>query len=781
MDRHSTTSPYGALTALHGDVLQGWAFDPACPALRLAVEIYIDHVFVALVRADLEQGLDAEGDGFHGFAVQLRKSWLEKARHIAARIANQGPWLDGTLLLSGESAPAQNGPLASQVLYSGGLRLRGWAWDGEQPARHVRIRVREGDTLLGETLADRPHPALIYRDTTDHGFEIDLPWEIADGQPHELHIENDRGEALTGSPLQLCLHPEGLTRLLAQHTDRHPEQAEHLELIQSLSETQDLLFPRSAGFEHYPQWHALFQQAPALQATRGDVLILLQGSGDEEAERISRASIDAQRLDSARIRIVAPSDAELPAQLHRHLDAVRLIVPLQCGDRLAPHALDTLLASLESSGADWLYADCDQDDASGRRSNPWLKPAWDETLFYAMDLITPGAAFSSAAVRRAMHHLRDHGPLDAPHWHLLLAGIVLAGGERVRHLPQVLYHRRSDAPASPHRLAADPQRQRALQWLAEQRCPGARVAPLAEHPGLHRTHWPLPARLPSVSLIVPTRDQVKLLRACIEGLLSGTDYPALEIIVVDNDSREPETHAYLADIARRGVRVLPYPQPFNYAAINNWALEQARGEIVGLINNDIEVLDVNWLREMLAHLLRPGIGAVGAKLLWPNGMLQHGGVVVGINGLAAHTGNFEQRDDPGYLGFNLVAREQSAVTAACLLLRKHDFQRLDGLDPVRFPVAFNDVDLCLRLREAGLRLVWTPFAQLIHAESASRGKEDTPSKAARAGREQKHFIQRWASYGKLGDPYYHPALSHDYLAGPYGGLAIPPRQAALPR
>jgi len=156
-------------------------------------------------------------------------------------------------------------------------------------------------------------------------------------------------------------------------------------------------------------------------------------------------------------------------------------------------------------------------------------------------------------------------------------------------------------------------------------------------------------------------------------------------------------------------------------------------------------------------------------------MVQHGGVVVGINGLAAHTGNHNNQRDPGYLGFNQLAREQSAITAACLLLRKHDYLRHSGLDAKRFPVAFNDVDFCLRLRQSGLTLVWTPFATLTHAESASRGKEDSPSKAARANREQRHFLQSWAALYAKGDPYYHPGLSTDYSTGPYGGLALPPR------
>jgi GT2 family glycosyltransferase len=221
------------------------------------------------------------------------------------------------------------------------------------------------------------------------------------------------------------------------------------------------------------------------------------------------------------------------------------------------------------------------------------------------------------------------------------------------------------------------------------------------------------------------------------------------------------------------VKVLPHPHPFNYSTINNRAVEHASGEIIGLVNNDIEIIETHWLKEMVSQLLRDNVGAVGAKLLWPNRMVQHGGVVVGINGLAAHAGNNLEEHDAGYLATNQLTRRQSAVTAACLLMRKSVFEDLGGLDEKAFPVAFNDVDLCLRIQQSGLTLIWTAFAKLIHAESASRGKDQTPEKRARAQREQQGFIDQWSLDGQI-DPYYHPALSHDYLSGAYGGLAMPP-------
>lgn len=775
MTPHSAATYIGGITGLSGDVLHGWAMQVEEPQLRLAVEVFIDHIFVALLRADLEQPLDVPGDGFHGFAIQLLPAWLENAHHISARIANQGPWLSGGITLPA-IMPAKQNPQATSAWHSGGLKVKGWAWDPAEPARHVTITVREGARRLATIVADRPHPELTDRATSDHGFDLDLPWDLADGQYHEIHLETDTGDSVTGSPLRLCVHPEGLVALLKDATETAEPSAHHA-LMLRLARIQDIRYPRSAGFQHYPEWYACFQQAAPYQPTPGCVLVLLHGGGDAEAEQASLASLATQRLPSQQVRHFGLTSDTTIAELLEQLHGVACVVPLHRGDRLAPHALDTLLATLSDSDAAWAYADCDQDDAEGQRSNPWFKPAWDETLFYGADIVSPGAAISSRALQAAIERLQQAGLADRAGWHWLLAAVIASVQGPVMHIPQVFYHRRATAPTSPHLALPDSQRHAALSWLAQQRSPGAQIEVNRDFPGLSRVRWPLPAELPLISLIVPTRDQLKLLRTCIDGLLDGTDYPALEILIVDNGSCIAETLDYLQQIESRGVRVLRYPHAFNYAAINNWAVEQAQGSIIGLVNNDIEIIEPGWLEEMLAQLLRPGIGAVGAKLMWPNGMVQHGGVVVGINGLAAHTGNNLNRQDAGYLGFNHLAREQSVVTTACLLMRKRDYQRLGGMDEVRFPVTFNDVDMCMRLREAGKRLVWTPFANLIHAESASRGKEDTPTKAARANREQQHFIARWSQAGQQ-DPYYHPCLSADYLAGPYGGLALPPRSTA---
>jgi GT2 family glycosyltransferase len=505
----------------------------------------------------------------------------------------------------------------------------------------------------------------------------------------------------------------------------------------------------------------------------GRVGIVLISDGDSALEHISLSSLGADRTRTHALVITQPN-ALAPA-LQQLLDAgCDRILPLHAGDRLAPSALPHLSALLDDGSA-WGYSDCDRDGAQGERSYPWLKPVWDIDLFIGADIFTPGAIFGAQVIKQALALLSSSSNTQPCNWQDLSAAVALAtqrNSLEVTHLPRVLYHRAHLAPASPEQASPCAQRHQAIAWLCEQLAPGTTVTAVANYPALLRAHWPMPEQLPRVSLIVPTRDQYKLLFTCIEGLLNETDYPNLEIIVVDNQSTDQQTIDYLATLNERGVTVLSHPFPFNYSTINNRAARLATGELICLVNNDIEIIDSGWLKEMVAQLMRPNVGAVGAKLLWPNRMVQHGGVVVGVNGLAAHSGNTLSEHDPGYLGNNQLTRRQSAVTAACMLMRKAVFDAVGGLDEGTFPVTFNDVDLCLRIQQQGLHLVWSAFAQLIHAESASRGKDLAPEKHARAQREQQKFIERW-TLGHYNDPSYNPALALDYLTGPYGGLAMP--------
>lgn len=265
-----------------------------------------------------------------------------------------------------------------------------------------------------------------------------------------------------------------------------------------------------------------------------------------------------------------------------------------------------------------------------------------------------------------------------------------------------------------------------------------------------------------------------MLARCLDSL-KKTDWPDLEIIIIDNGSVEDDALAVLKQAqAQANICVLRRPGVFNYAELNNDAARLATGEYLCFLNNDTEVVQPQWLMEMAALLAMAGAdgGCVGAKLLWPNGLVQHGGVIVGIHQLAAHVGNQWLEDEPGYMNRNLFTQRYSAVTAACMLTPARLFLENGGFDGRRFPIAFNDVDYCMRLGRQGKKIFWTPHAVLKHHESASRGEDKYGAARARAEREKLCFRTAW---GHFEDPFYNPNLSLSAVVEPFTGLAMPPR------
>ncbi|MEX0740632.1 MAG: glycosyltransferase family 2 protein [Pseudohongiella sp.] len=804
----------GGIQGLYGDLLYGWVIDSASPDLRVAVELYLDEAFIGLTRADQPQvGRNTPGDGLHGFSFHISRAWLNQANSISVRVANQGPWLPGRIDLRnwdvpdspqpGTEADADNMPTAprAHALHDGGLLIHGWAVDATDADRHVDVLVREDKLVHARTRADLRHPALVRHSSADHGFRLALPWSLADGELHELWVENDLGETLPGSPLNVCVRPEGLAATLHKFwpgTDKSREQAP-FNLLLRLAQEQDKRAPHSLPFTAYPQWFELQQQEPVPMPVPGPgpgktgpqvgALVLEQVLDDGDVAARATDATDITRKSLRRQKIKAQHICQTP--IHQAVDGleqllqqgVSAVIVIAAGDHLALQALPRLLAALQTEQSDgtpaWVYPDCDQDDELGKRSNPWLKPAWDPDFFLGSDIFTVGALYSAEILRQALDHLTARQPAtDARHWQYLacaLVGVTQSTEATVAHLPMVLHHRAAAQPIAPFLRPDDPARKAALQWLVEQMDAQATVTDVPDFPTLKRVQWSLPTAKPKVTLIIPTRDQYTLLSRCLGSLLRYTDYPNVDVIVVDNDSQCERTLRYFDTLAEQGVKVIRYPYPFNYAAINNLAVSTAQGSLIGLINNDIEISpdQGGWLSEMVAQVLRPGVGAVGAKLQWSNGMVQHGGVVVGVNGLAAHVGNNWMISDPGYLGINQIVRRQSAVTAACLLTSKAAWNEVGGLNANDFAVNFNDVDYCLRLRRAGYTVIWTPFAGLVHAESASRGLDVEPSKAVRSQREQQNLRLHWTHHLSV-DPSYHPGLSLDHGVGSYGGLMMPP-------
>jgi GT2 family glycosyltransferase len=283
----------------------------------------------------------------------------------------------------------------------------------------------------------------------------------------------------------------------------------------------------------------------------------------------------------------------------------------------------------------------------------------------------------------------------------------------------------------------------------------------------------LPADPPSVSIVILTRDRVDLLRTCIESIFARTDYPNFDLVLVDNGSTDRVAIDYLNVLAKNPrVTILRDLGAFNFSRLNNLAVAQTRAEFVLLLNNDTEVLNGDSLREMVGHGARPDIGAVGARLLYPNGGIQHAGVVLGIAGIGSHAHKGLRREDAGYFSRPHLTHDVSAVTGACLLVRRELYLQLGGLDEVNLPVAFNDIDFCLRISAAGMRVVYTPYAELIHHESASRGYEDTPEKQQRFQREADYMRRKWGTQLES-DLSYNPNLRLEPEAD--FKLAFPPR------
>ena len=447
-------------------------------------------------------------------------------------------------------------------------------------------------------------------------------------------------------------------------------------------------------------------------------------------------------------------------------------------DEICEHALYMVAAELNAyADADLIYSDEDKIDEKGLCYGPYFKPDWNPTLFLAQNFVCHLAVFRTQVVREiGGFRMGYEGAQD---WDFIMRTIERIHFSRIRHIPHVLYHWRAVSGStargeSQKKYALDAQR-KTLQAHFERTGKSAEVLPTAG--AYWRIKYRLPEPSPKVTLIIPTRNKFDLLFRCVESIYRKTSYRNFELIIVDNRSDEAKTMEYLAGLEREGrARLLRYDAPFNFSAINNFAVRHAQGEIVGLLNNDLEAISPDWLEEMLSYAIRPEIGAVGAKLYFPNQTIQHAGVILGLGGLpgvAGHIYRERPRMHPGQASRALLAQNMSAVTAACLLVRRSVFDEVEGLDETHLGVAFNDVDFCLRVLERGYRNVWTPFAEFYHHESASRGYEDTPEKENRFEKESDFMKRCWGQL-LLNDPAYNPNLALDRDAFT---LAFPPRVA----
>jgi glycosyltransferase involved in cell wall biosynthesis len=437
---------------------------------------------------------------------------------------------------------------------------------------------------------------------------------------------------------------------------------------------------------------------------------------------------------------------------------------LRAGDLLPEHALyEAAVALGGNERAEIVYTDVDSITSDGQRNNPWFKPGWDPDLLLGQDYVNNLAVYRRALVE-SVGALRSG--FDGAEFHdLALRTTAATTSDRILHLPAVLYHKRAEnkdinsQEALAGIRAINASRRAVRDYLDSRGYRDALVTRTPQISSAIRVVWPLPEPEPLVSVIVPTRDRAELLAQCTEGLLERTDYSSLELLIVDNGSTESATLT-LFDRLTSGdsrVRILRHPGPFNYSALNNAAANEAKGEVLLLLNNDVSVIEPSWLRELVSQAVRPDVGIVGAKLIFANESVQHGGVALGPDGFISHIHRSATRNDPGYFGQLALARTLSAVTGACAAIRRAVFFEVGGLDEVNLQVAFNDIDLCLRIGDFGYRVVWTPFAELFHLECASRGKDYADEvQRPRFLRECEHMRNTWGPLLESADPFHNP-------------------------
>ncbi len=482
--------------------------------------------------------------------------------------------------------------------------------------------------------------------------------------------------------------------------------------------------------------------------------------------------ICSTRADPDHVTCVCVNAASLGGLLKQAAETADFVLPLPIDSRLPSHALALLILALDQiPEAALLYGDEDL-LLNGKRSRPRFKTDWDPFLMLGRNLIGVPALYCSRAIVGAELDGLAGSTIENVLYALALTISASVQAPHIVHVPAILCHRM--APAA---WNAEEGRDAVRAFLAGRGIQGAKVvsAPLA--PQWNRVIFPLPAPTPLVSIIIATRDRAELIGPCLDGILGRTDYPSIEVLVVDNGTSAPDA-LHVLERAKRDPRVktIRDDRPFNYSQLNNFAMSQARGEIIVLLNNDTDVIHADWLSELVSLAARPEIGVVGAKLLYADSRIQHAGVILGPNSDILHQLRRLDGADPGPEGELALLRSVSAVTGACLAMRRALYLDLGGLNETEFPVAYNDIDLCTRVVRRGLAVVWTPHAKLFHLESMSRGAPYDPGRADHEFSENMRFWMMNADFYERPDPFHNPQITFLY---DHVELARPPRSHPL--
>ncbi len=498
---------------------------------------------------------------------------------------------------------------------------------------------------------------------------------------------------------------------------------------------------------------------------------------DASTDKSIRPLLERYAKEDPRIKVVFRSEnGHISAASNSALSLASgdFVALLDNDDLLPVHALYHVAKTIiKNPNVALIYSDEDKIDEKGERVGPYFKTNWNPDLFYSHNMFCHLGVYKRSLLENiGGFQLGLEGSQD---YDLTLRCIEKINANQIIHLPYILYHWRvhpastaMSSDAKPYAMIAG---ERAINQHFQRTGVKGHVKLIGHG---YNPHYDLPATHPLVSIIIPTRNAHGLVSQCINSIRKLSTYPSYEILLIDNGSDDPASLGEWDRMARDGVRVLRDDSPFNYSALNNMAVKKAKGEVLILLNNDTEVIEPRWLEIMVAHAVRPGIGPVGAKLLYPDDTIQHAGVVLGLGGLAGAAGHAHYKfpgSSHGYCGRISLTSNFSAVTGACIAVRRDLYLKVNGLDEENLRIAFNDVDFCLKLGELGYRCVYAPDAVLYHHESASRGAEDNPEKKARFKQETDWMRARWGSLID-NDPYYSPNLTLEHADF---SLAWPPR------
>lgn len=458
------------------------------------------------------------------------------------------------------------------------------------------------------------------------------------------------------------------------------------------------------------------------------------------------------------------------------------IALMDSDDELPEHALFWVAHEINRHpDADLIYSDEDKISEDGVRFDPYFKPDWNPALMLSQNTFSHFGVYRHSLVKK-VGGFRE-GLEGSQDWDLVLRCSENTTEERIRHIPRVLYHWRA-IPGST--ASASGIKEKPYAWMAgkrsiEEHLERLGTPAIVKHAlgGYCQVSYLSNENFPKVSIVMPSACKLHLLKPCMESLLSRTTYPDFEILLVINEIRYhvPEQAEFLKRLdADPRVRILVYEdQPFNYSKLNNWAIAQAKNPLLCLMNDDIEVITSDWLEKLVVRTQINKVGAVGPLLLYPNNRIQHAGVILGMLGVAGHQFVGLTKGQEGYFGRMGLEQDLSCITAACMVLRREAFEAIGGFNE-ELAVAFNDVDLCIRIRNAGWRILWTPEVELYHHESASVGKHDSPERTSLFQAEVALMRNLWGETLD-NDPFYNPNLSLDTYNH---DLAFPPRISALP-